>query len=92
LVTRTLTLAPRLPVVPFTSFFSTAAGWGTVTLNEETVEIRLAEGELIVETLQVTWGDQTFTVQPGRTFHAGDAPAPVIFCAKPTTSQSQTCA
>jgi uncharacterized protein (DUF608 family) len=71
-VTRTLSLVPRLQTVPFTCFFSTAAGWGTITRNQETLEIRLLEGELAVEKLMVTWGDQSITLHPDVTIHAGE--------------------
>ena len=64
-VTRTLVLAPAEQAESFRCFFSTASGWGTLILSADRLEIRLAEGELRVDTLQVTWRGQSITFQPG---------------------------
>jgi uncharacterized protein (DUF608 family) len=74
--TRTLTLAPRIEVEPFICFFSTASGWGTFTLRTDRLEVRLAAGELAVDTLQVSRGTQTVTLHPNMTIHNGK---PVLF-------------
>lgn len=71
-VTHTLTLAPRLPEAPFRCFFCTASGWGTLTLHQETLEVHVIEGELRVDTLQITRGDRQITRQPGVTVLAGE--------------------
>jgi len=52
-VTRSLSLDPRLPGRPFTTFFSTATGWGTVTLTEDELTVDLREGQLAIESLTV---------------------------------------
>ena len=70
-VTHTLVLAPAVETEPFRCFFSTASGWGTLLLNAERLEIRLAAGELAVETLQITRRGQTTTLKPDTTFRAG---------------------
>jgi uncharacterized protein (DUF608 family) len=51
---RTLWFAPRLNVRPFTSFFSTAFGFGTIALHDRTVSIRLIEGELPIDKMVFT--------------------------------------
>jgi uncharacterized protein (DUF608 family) len=70
--TRTLILAPHLETEPFTCFFSTASGWGTLTLCADKLEVRLVEGELTMDTLQVTRGSRTITLEPGLTVRAGE--------------------
>lgn len=70
-VSRTLVLAPALEDEPFGCFFSTASGWGTLILTAGQLEVRLAAGELQVDTLQVTRRGQSITLHPGVTLHAG---------------------
>jgi hypothetical protein len=56
-VDQTLWLAPRLPVRPFRTFFCTAGGFGTLTLDEHhALTIDLAEGELRVRQLHLALG------------------------------------
>jgi uncharacterized protein (DUF608 family) len=50
---RTLWLAPKLPESPFTTFFSCATGFGTVTLTESALSFDVVEGELAVETIEL---------------------------------------
>ena len=54
--TKRLRLAPRLERLPFTTFFSTASGWGTLTLTKQTLTIRLEEGTLDLRRLEITTG------------------------------------
>jgi len=68
----TMSIAPRLDTDPFTCFFSTAFGWGTITLSANGVEIRLEAGELPVDTLQVTHLGKSVTVHPGIMVHPGE--------------------
>ena len=70
--TRTLTVAPAIDTKHFRCFFSTATGWGTLSLRGNRLEVRLREGKLIVDTLQVTCGSQTVTLYPGLTIRAGE--------------------
>jgi hypothetical protein len=70
--TRSLTVAPAIDTEHFRCFFSTATGWGTFSLRENRLEIRLREGKLAVETLQVTFGSQTVTLHPDLTVRAGE--------------------
>ena len=51
-----LSLAPRLETLPFTTFFSTATGWGTLTLAENTLSIRLESGQLKIDQVEITLG------------------------------------
>ena len=56
-VDRTLHFGPQVPIRPFRCFFSTALGFGTISLDRHTVTVQLLEGELRVEKLVFT--DQT---------------------------------
>jgi hypothetical protein len=72
-VERTLWFGPQLNVRPFKSFFSTAFGFGTITLDNRSVSIQLIEGELPVDKLALTIGGQTrlldwnITIRPNAT-------------------------
>jgi uncharacterized protein (DUF608 family) len=56
-VDRTLHFGPQVPIRPFRCFFSTALGFGTISLDRHTVTVQLLEGELPVQKLVFT--DQT---------------------------------
>ncbi len=71
-VSQTLRLAPKLPADKFCTFFSTASGWGTITLAEGAVQIDLAEGTLAVDRLEVTLPDATYSLAPGAQARAGE--------------------
>jgi len=60
---KTLYLAPRLDVRPFEVFFSTASGWGVLSLQDRQVVIRLSGGSLEIERLSVTLDGVTTTVE-----------------------------
>jgi hypothetical protein len=53
-VQRTLWFGPQLSVLPFKTFFSTASGFGTITLDERSLLIQMIEGELPLEKIVVT--------------------------------------
>lgn len=71
-VSHTLTLAPVVKNDPFCCFFSTASGWGNVTLTGDRLEVEVAAGLLQVDTVQVTWQGKQITVQPGVMVRAGE--------------------
>jgi hypothetical protein len=50
-VQKTLWFGPQLEVRPFRSFFSTASGFGAITLEGNSISLRVIEGELAVEKL-----------------------------------------
>ena len=50
----TLHFGPRLPIRPFRCFFSTALGFGTISLDRQTITVELLEGELPLEKLVFT--------------------------------------
>ena len=58
---QTLRLAPQLARRPFTTFFSTASGWGTVTLTKRSLEIKLEEGSLPIRRIEITTGERRLT-------------------------------
>ncbi len=58
-VDRILCFGPRLKERPFTSFFSTASGYGTITLSGQDITLRMIEGQLAIEKLQFTNSDGT---------------------------------
>ncbi len=51
---RTLFLAPKLAKDPFRTFFSTATGYGTITVSKRAVAIEMVEGELSVGAVRLT--------------------------------------
>jgi hypothetical protein len=51
-----------LKVTPFRSFFSTASGFGTISLAGRTVSIRIVEGELPIEKLVFSEAETTHTL------------------------------
>jgi len=64
-VSRTLHFAPKLKARPFTSFFSTASGFGTITLDARQIGIQVLEGELQVEKLVLVDGERKKTLEWG---------------------------
>jgi uncharacterized protein (DUF608 family) len=66
-VDRVLSFGPRLAAPAFRCFFSTATGWGTVTLKTKANELRIdvVEGELAVDTLRLTTGGREREVAAG---------------------------
>lgn len=71
-VTRTLTIAPVYSDYPFTSFFSTASGWGTFTLHGTHLEIALRAGSLPIHTLRVKVSGRDLTITSDLVAHAGE--------------------
>lgn len=53
---KTLWLDPKLTVRPFRTFFSAASGFGSITLENESLRIDVIEGELALETVVLTEG------------------------------------
>jgi len=58
-------VAPRLEAKSFRCFFSTATGWGTVTLGASELRIDVVEGELAVDTLRLTVGKSQREIAAG---------------------------
>jgi uncharacterized protein (DUF608 family) len=73
-VDRTLHFGPKLKTRPFVSFFSTAFGYGTITLDGRNLTVRMIEGELQIEKLEFTDGEGTRVVEWKTTAHP-NAPA-----------------
>jgi hypothetical protein len=71
--TKTLWLAPRLPVRPFRVFFSAASGYGTIELGQDALEVRMLHGELEVETLRLGTESGETVRRPGGVARAGAA-------------------
>jgi non-lysosomal glucosylceramidase len=69
--TKILTIDPRLNIDPFRCFFSTASGWGNITLGSDSIEVDLCSGDLHIETLMVIRNGKTLTLHPSITVHAG---------------------
>ncbi|MEI7848902.1 MAG: GH116 family glycosyl hydrolase [Chloroflexota bacterium] len=61
-----IVLEPRLEVIPFgkpfKTFFSTATGWGILTIKDSRLMIDLKEGFLEVDKLMITLNGKTITV------------------------------
>jgi len=58
-VWRTLWFGPQLKFRPFKTFFSTATGFGTISLEERSLRIEMLEGELPIVKLVLTERAQT---------------------------------
>ena len=61
-VQKTLWFAPRLKARPFKTFFSSATGFGTITLETHALRVEILEGELAVEKLILWDRGETRTV------------------------------
>lgn len=62
-VDRTLWFGPKVEARPFKSFFSSASGFGTITLDRRSLRIDIIEGELSVERVSLTMGSKTQTIE-----------------------------
>jgi len=71
---KALWFGPKLAARPFKTFFSTASGFGTVTLDAHSIRIEVLEGDLVVEKLLLAEGSQTRTLDWKATVRP-DAPA-----------------
>jgi len=60
-VLRTLWFGPQISLRPFRTFFSTATGFGTISLEGRNLRIVMLEGELSLEKLVLTEHSQTIT-------------------------------
>ncbi len=70
--THTFSLNPRLNPEGFNVFFSTASGWGTLSIQGGTLRVDLIEGELRIEKLLVTIYGERRVRTPGVTARAGE--------------------
>ena len=70
-VTKTLWFGPKLREKKFRTFFSTASGYGTITLSKNKLTIRITEGHLAVETLYLTMKGKTRSFDCGLTARPG---------------------
>lgn len=64
---KTLYLAPRLDERPLKFFFSTASGWGTITLGAEELRIEVIEGALEVSEVVIERDGKVRRIQVGET-------------------------
>jgi hypothetical protein len=53
-VTRTLHLEPKPETRPFRCFFSTASGWGSITLSAARLQIAVQQGQLALDKIVLT--------------------------------------
>ena len=61
-VDQKLVLSPKFDHQPFCTFFSTASGWGTITINQDQVEINLEAGSLSLHEFVLTWKNKTIII------------------------------
>ncbi len=73
-VEKTLWFAPQLTISPFRTFFSTATGFGVITLEPQSIHIHVLEGHLPLEKVVLTHEKQTKTLDWKITI-VPDAPA-----------------
>jgi hypothetical protein len=76
-VEKTLWFAPKLARRPFTTFFSTAAAHGTITLDRRKLTVRVLEGKLELRRICVTSGLKAFDIHSTKTAKPGQ-PAVVV--------------
>jgi hypothetical protein len=71
-VDRTLHFGPKLRQRPFTTFFSTASAFGTITLNPDNIRVEVTEGRLDIQKLVLSHDgaeqemDWQVTIEPKR--------------------------
>ena len=68
---KTLWFGPKLPADPFRSFFSTASGFGTITLTPARLNIDLLEGTLPLSRVHLTRAGRTVEIPWEVTASAG---------------------
>jgi uncharacterized protein (DUF608 family) len=61
-VEKTLWFGPAVPARPFTTFFSTASGFGTIALDHSSLKVQVIEGELPLAKLVLAQGEKVTTV------------------------------
>lgn len=61
--TKTLCFGPKIETDKFQSFFSTASGFGTIALDEQSLSITVIEGELIVKRVLLALRDETHDIE-----------------------------
>jgi len=61
-VTKTLWFGPRVNARPFRTFFSSASGFGTITLDTRALRVDVLEGEFVLEKLMLLEGSKTKAV------------------------------
>jgi hypothetical protein len=71
--THTLRLSPRLNPDGVKVFFSTASGWGTISIQSDKLTIELSEGELQIDEVQITINGEKRVIKPGVLARAGKA-------------------
>jgi hypothetical protein len=72
-VQKTLWFGPKSDARPFKTFFSTASGYGTLTLNRHALEVQMIEGELVLEKVVLTDQAKTRTIDWKTTARSGAA-------------------
>ena len=72
-VSKTLTIAPKIDLPAFRSFFSTCSGWGTLLLQEEQLEITISDGYLRLDKLNVTWRNRSYHLLLKRFIKVGES-------------------
>jgi len=71
-VEQTLWFEPKLEKRPFSVFFSTATGYGTITLDKRSLTVSVIEGKLAIKKISLTLGESTLefvadtVVKPGK--------------------------
>ena len=72
-VQKTLWFGPQLSIRPFKTFFSTASGFGTIELGDQSLSVQLLGGMLQLEKLVLTHGEQNRTLEWKATIQSGAA-------------------
>jgi hypothetical protein len=72
-VEQTLWFGPKLKPRPFTTFFSTASGYGTISLDERALTVDVLEGELKVRRIVLELGKKRLDFSVDKTALPGHA-------------------
>jgi hypothetical protein len=68
---QTLRFTPRLPLEDYRSFFCTAQGWGTLSLEGDNLVVEMVEGELALQKLAYDLGEGERAIPMDVTARAG---------------------
>jgi hypothetical protein len=80
--THSLRLDPQLNPEGFKVFFSTASGWGTLSIQGNELRLELIEGELQIDEVQITIGGEKRLIRPAVLARSGETSVIDLFPAK----------
>jgi hypothetical protein len=70
-VEKKLWFGPKLNKRPFTTFFSTASGYGTISLSRKILTVSVLEGRLALKSIQLTQSDKVVEIKKDKIVRPG---------------------